>query len=162
MGRRAEANSAVGGDRTFWGQRVRDGEDNQIAQLDAPTWMRFCIVSGAFLQREAHDYRDGEHQSHTATANNGPLPAAHLVCHDDPLRGIPLKGQSLPSLPPQREEGVLTALKSPPGRTAPAGLECPKRQLWRPRLLPTLLLLPSLFQDLNRSSRKSCHLQNDL
>ena len=72
-----------------WGQRVRDGEDNQIARLGAPTWQ-----DGVFLQQEAHDHRSGEHQNRNDTTESGPLPAP-LVCHDDPLRGIPLKGQSL-------------------------------------------------------------------
>ena len=89
LGRRAEANRAVDGDGTLGGQRVRDGEDNQIARLGAPTWQ-----DGVFLQQEAHDHRSGEHQNRNDTTESGPLPAP-LVCHDDPLRGIPLKGQSL-------------------------------------------------------------------
>ena len=59
--------------------------DSQMARLGAPTWQ-----DGAFLQREDHDHRDGEHQNRTDTTHNGPLPAPLVVCHDDRLRGMPL------------------------------------------------------------------------
>ena len=45
LGRRAEANRAVDGDGTLWGQRVRDGEDNQIARLGLLPGRMVCFCS---------------------------------------------------------------------------------------------------------------------